>query len=635
MIKTLRIFSVLLIVSVLSACNDFESILGGGNTAELTAEIYELVDIEDYYEALLVLEVYPDNQMIGTQTKSEYVQEVLSYLVAEVYVYYWDARSISDLNAIEDEIRYVFNNLSDYEKYIIAYDMIDLQWHQSDFDLNELFIENFVKTLLPDDYEELKLSNDEMRLSSEIPTASDLAKYLEPKSAIVYVYDGSVQISIGSAFFINNRGLLITNYHVVEGGNKLQIITGDGRTHDVSVLLYDEIRDLALLKAPIRDNDFVTLSNSYFVQSGDPIYTYGSPLGNSNTITAGLVSKNISIVDAQEFIQLSAPISPGSSGGMLVNQFGDVIGVITAYMFNGQNMNLAIPINRAIELIHQVDSSIELVNGGNNHIKDITNVTIRKIHQYIYEETDNDTLYGFLDTNGDYVYGIINYNDGSYFEGELGANRLGNGLVAYFTDSYSYYGESRNGLEEGNGTAIYQDGGFYVGEFRNGLFHGRGNYFWGSDDLTQFGHVYIGDWVDDNRTGFGTYLWPDGSIYQGEFIEGSRNGTGEYFGYDGVYYKGGYIDDLLNGEGELYSEDGIYIGTFLNGLYHGYGELDFENGIIHKGWFLSGAPSGEGIRYFDNGYFVATWTDWLDASGTYFFNTGSSEFFNLIDGVWN
>jgi S1-C subfamily serine protease len=625
--------------------------------------ILELVADEEYFTALSLIESKPASFRIEARNVSEFSREILEYLVAEVYVYYWDSSSISDLALIEEELEYIYSNLSEDEKYLLSYDMVDLQWHKGNYELNDIFIENYIKKLDPNNYEEILESNEEMRLTDEFPSASDLARYLEPRSAIVNVYNGTRKIGTGSAFFINNRGLLLTNYHVVDEGNRVEIVTSDGRTHEVRIVEYDEKRDLALLKASITGNDFVWLSNSYYVETGDTVYTYGSPLGITNTITEGIISKNLSIINGQEFLQLSAPISPGSSGGMLVNEYGEIIGVTTAYLRNGQNMNLAIPINRAINLIQGYDSNIELVAGGNRHITDITSSTIRKITKYIYENTSNDTLWGFVDDNNDYVYGIIEYKDGSRFEGELGSNRLGRGYIAYYNDEYYYHGLALDGQPDGTGTMYYSNGNFYVGQFSDGLRNGVGNFYWGSDNDTLFGHVYIGEFEEGYRNGLGTYLWPNGDIYEGDWVDGERNGEGKFYfttgnvyegdwvdgertGYGIFYwldnsvwhgdiYEGDFIDGVRTGYGTYYFPDGaVYEGDFVENELNGFGKYYFNNGVYHEGRFASGKPFGQGTRTYSNGIFIANWTDWGSAIGTYIFNSGGSEAATLRNYNW-
>ncbi len=630
-----------------------------GNTRYGGLEVRLLSAEGKHFEALL----YYETIEIPNEYLREYLdlqRDILSYLIAELYQYHWDARTISDLVIITEQLRYVFSQLSEREQYLLAYDLIDLQWHHLNFSFNEIFIERIVREVLPQYYDEFRESNGIIESLSYVPSASEMASYLEPKSAIVQVFNSTGRrIGTGSAFFVNDNGLLVTNYHVIEGASRVSIITSDGQTHNVNVLVFDEIRDVAILKAPIRNNEFVTLGNSYYIQTGDTVYTYGSPLGITNTITAGLVSKNLSIVNGQEFIQLSAPISPGSSGGMLVNEYGEVIGITTASFVRGQNMNLAIPINRAINLINEIDRNVNIYPRGNGHIPDITTNTIRRIYKYSFQELSDRELFGFLDRDGGLVYSIIHYKNGDRFEGEM-QNGQFHGLITLKTQTDFYFGQAMNGSRHGFGVTEFNNGDFHVGQYRNNLRNGLGSFYWGqsSDDL--FGHVYIGSFVDNRRTGRGTYLWPSGEIYEGDFlneelsgrgiiyfasgdryegdhVNGNRTGKGTYYWSNGDIYEGDFLDGALTGQGFYYtaSSGDIYEGGFLNGDYNGYGEYLGSNGVLHQGNFLNRRPNGLGTRTYTNGdRFIANWTAWNDAIGVYYFANGTSEPFTLINGVW-
>jgi S1-C subfamily serine protease len=613
----------------------------------------------NHYDALL----YLDSLSIPSQFRVEYdalQKDVLSLLIAELYRYYWDAQSISDFILIEKQLTYTFSLLSEREQYLLAYDLIDLQWHKLNFSLNEIFLDRFVRSVIPQYYDELFDSNDNIEFLSYIPSASEMATFLEPRSAIVEVFDSSGRrLATGSAFFVNDNGLLVTNHHVIDGADRISIITSDGKSHNVTVLLYDERRDVAILKAPIRGNDFVSLGNSYYVQTGDVVYTYGSPLGITNTITAGLVSKSLSIVNGQEFIQLSAPISPGSSGGMLVNEVGELIGITTANLTYGQNMNLAIPINRAIKIINDIDQNVEVYDRGNGHISDITTQTIRSIYRYSYEKTSTQEIFGFLDFDGEYVYAIINYTNGDRFEGEMRDGDY-HGIITLLVGDNFYYGQAANGERHGFGVSEFGRGDIYIGQFKNNVRHGQGSYYWGNSLDEEFGHVYIGTYKDGLRTGRGTYLWPNGDIYEGDFVEDVRTGRGIYYYFDGAVYEGSFLDNESNGQGIFYYVNGdvyegdfvkgdrtgqgtyynesngaYYTGGFLMGNFNGFGEYFYSNGVVHRGNFFKGRPSGSGTRTYSNGEFVATWSNWGDAIGIYYFSDGSSERASLINGVWN
>jgi len=577
-----------------------------------------------FYQSLKIL----DKVKVSDEDLNSHIQlqrENISYLVAEIYQYYWDARTISDYILIEEQLKYVFSLLSDREKYLLTYSLMDLQWHHLNFGLNEIFLERFVKSHLPQYYQDFLDKNSSFESLTLAPSSTQLANNLEPKAVIVNVFNSSGRKSgNGSGFFINDNGLIATNEHVIRDASRISIQMNDGTTHDVRVLLKDEKRDFAILKAPVSNNDFVTLGNSYQVQTGETIFTYGSPLGISNTMTTGLISKNLSIVIRQEFIQVTAPISPGSSGGMLVNEFGQVIGITTGNLITGQNMNFAIPINRVINLINEVDPNIQLNPKGNGHHQSISTKTIRKIHRFSYEELEESTIFGFLDRDGEYVFAIINYANGDRFQGELSEGSF-SGKGIFETGGYHYYGQFENGEITGFGVTEFSDGSYYVGQKLRDKFHGQGSFYWGRINNEQFGHAYIGNFVngvksgkgiylfpngdiyegnfvDDVRTGFGTYIWSNGNMYEGDFVDGEANGKGIFRFANGDILEGNFINGVIDGKGTKYFTNGnIYEGDFTDGVRTGKGTLRFTNGDIYEGDFINGSRTGKGTLRFANG----------------------------------
>ncbi|HEY8376359.1 MAG TPA: trypsin-like peptidase domain-containing protein [Nannocystis sp.] len=160
--------------------------------------------------------------------------------------------------------------------------------------------------------------------------------------------------SAGTGFIVDGSGLIATNHHVIDGGNKLTVKRFDGsETDKVEIVDQDPERDLALLKIEAEDTlPVVTLGDSDGVTVGEAVIVIGNPLGLEHTLTDGLVSSRRLLRD-KRFIQMSAPVSPGNSGGPVFNRRGEVIGVTVAKlaMGFGENLNLAIPVNDLKTLI--------------------------------------------------------------------------------------------------------------------------------------------------------------------------------------------------------------------------------------------------------------------------------------------
>jgi len=162
----------------------------------------------------------------------------------------------------------------------------------------------------------------------------------------------------GSGFFVSKDGLIVTNYHVMAEGVSAVAKLPDGAFYLIDgVLASDKARDVAILKAQGHNFRTLTLGNSDRVQVGEEVVAIGSPLSLESTVSNGIVSGIRAVKEeGAKYLQVTAPISPGSSGGPLFNLRGEVIGITTMYLKGGENLNFAIPINDAKHLL-EVDSS--------------------------------------------------------------------------------------------------------------------------------------------------------------------------------------------------------------------------------------------------------------------------------------
>lgn len=173
--------------------------------------------------------------------------------------------------------------------------------------------------------------------------------------AVITIYGKDHQeIAHGSGFFISSDGVLVTNYHVVAGHKigDVQAMLPDTRATFFlkSVIAKDEENDYVVLKFDAINVPYVHLGDSDAIKAGQRVVAIGTPLGLENTVSEGVISNASRQQGKQHFIQFTAPVSPGSSGGGLFDMRGEAIGV-TAGMFTGstetpaQNLNYAVPIN--------------------------------------------------------------------------------------------------------------------------------------------------------------------------------------------------------------------------------------------------------------------------------------------------
>lgn len=175
-------------------------------------------------------------------------------------------------------------------------------------------------------------------------TPHQIAQKSFPSVVLLVMEDSNGQpLSIGSGFFVKSN-IVATNFHVIEGasGGHAKIV-GEKRKYEISGTVgIDRNIDLVLLSIEGAKAPPLQLGVSEQVQIGDEIYAIGNPLGLEGTFSKGIVS-GIRNIGSEKIFQLTAPISPGSSGGPILNNRGKVIGVAVSTVKGGQNLNFSIP----------------------------------------------------------------------------------------------------------------------------------------------------------------------------------------------------------------------------------------------------------------------------------------------------
>lgn len=181
----------------------------------------------------------------------------------------------------------------------------------------------------------------------------------------------------GSGFYLDRQGTIVTNYHVIAKAQKISIINSDGSAYTGEVIIkgYDKELDLALLAIDQKNKSFLPLGDSSSVKVGQPVYAIGSPLGLPNTVSEGIISGI-----RENGIQTTAPISAGSSGGALITQKGEVIGITYAVMQGGENLGFAIPIEKIFTV--QTDLNLTVAEFFARETPDLKKFTERLERQY-------------------------------------------------------------------------------------------------------------------------------------------------------------------------------------------------------------------------------------------------------------
>lgn len=183
--------------------------------------------------------------------------------------------------------------------------------------------------------------------------------------------------------------------------------------------------------------------------------------------------------------------------------------------------------------------------------------------------------------------GVMNFPDGSCYEGDFDENEISGIGILRFPDGASYQGGFRKGLPDGAGVYMNAQGDTYLGVFRGGQCSNscRCEY--------QNGDVYDGEWLENERHGVGRLSYADGAVYKGEFRHGLRHGSGTMKYSSGDVYKGSWENDLFCGKGiYLYANGAVYEGTFLDGERSGEGTYTDENGKTASGIWKNGILTG-------------------------------------------
>ena len=168
-------------------------------------------------------------------------------------------------------------------------------------------------------------------------------------------------IAQGSGFLVSKDGLIVTNYHVISEGSSAIAKFPDGAFFVVDgVVAYDKTRDIAVIKAHGKNFRTLTLGNSDRIQVGEEVVAIGNPLSLESTVSSGIVSGIRTVKEeGGNFLQVTAPISPGSSGGPLFNMAGEVVGITTMNFKGGENLNFAIPVNDAKRLLSTQSTKLQ------------------------------------------------------------------------------------------------------------------------------------------------------------------------------------------------------------------------------------------------------------------------------------
>ena len=189
---------------------------------------------------------------------------------------------------------------------------------------------------------------------------ADLAEYVQERTVTVNVEKITGSKSSGSGFFIDSEGTIVTNFHVIDLAQAISVEMDNGASYPVTEIVdFSNLYDLAILKIDVKDHPYLELAEKD-ARTGEQVYAVGSALGTlTGSFTGGMVSSTKRTYGEIDCIQMDAAISPGNSGGPLVNAYGEVVGINTASYTSGENLNLAIKVSELDRLAKDKNWSVK------------------------------------------------------------------------------------------------------------------------------------------------------------------------------------------------------------------------------------------------------------------------------------
>lgn len=173
--------------------------------------------------------------------------------------------------------------------------------------------------------------------------------------SVFVIYSGN---SLGSGFAVGEN-CIVTNAHVIDNKRNITVETYGGSKYSASVIGINEYEDIAVLAVADASFPYLKIADLSMMKTGDDIYAIGAPHGMAYTLTKGGISAKERTIGDQTYIQIDAPINEGNSGGPLLSDDGEVIGMNTLKMSDSEGIGLAIPIDRVCKYLESLDLNID------------------------------------------------------------------------------------------------------------------------------------------------------------------------------------------------------------------------------------------------------------------------------------
>ena len=182
---------------------------------------------------------------------------------------------------------------------------------------------------------------------------------------------GATERTLASGVIVSKDGYILTNRHVIEGGEEIEVLLSDGRSASAKIVGSDPETDIAVLKVELDDLPVITFGRIEAARVGDVVLAIGNPFNVGQTVTMGIISalgrNHLNLTNFENYIQTDAAINPGNSGGALVNANGDLIGINSAIYAKPSGGSLgigfAVPVSTAKEVLESIIANGEVIRG--------------------------------------------------------------------------------------------------------------------------------------------------------------------------------------------------------------------------------------------------------------------------------
>jgi len=419
-------------------------------------------------------------------------------------------------------------------------------------------------------------------------------------STVEILGEGNGFSSTGSGFFIDDSGTVITNYHVIDGCTSAAILTYAGDTYEVESLLgFDEDLDIAILSTSCKNSTSIEIAEKA-VTTGETVYALGSSQELTGTFSEGIVSSAERKVNGSMYIQTTAPVSNGNSGGPLVNSKGQVVGIVSAGLEDGQNINFAIPIDEINSV--ETDSPISLEELFRSTVEWLSEWQIWYEPEYdsfvlVFELADENEVP--MSSDGTIDIRIVNDDGITVYEGTTDFSHRDFDFWYYENDTVEKYQASiLIGIQDIETSSCSQGTVYFTLEGED--------YYFDETSLPVYDLPLLPISVDipELPTKL-SYCGYDGQIYTTVRIDDISYelmyGDSLYFYYTGekVYESRGAYDDSCGFEWKLYDAEGYLIETgtvFISGLDTGD---KFKN---EEAYVFSGITAGQRYKLVLSNY---------------------------------